>query len=142
MINIRHTGIVTNDLKKSLIFWQKIIGFKIVNSLVEKGDLLDKVLGYKNVNVRTLKLKDTKNNLIELLYFINSPSVKKKNIKPYTVGYTHISITVKNISRIYKKLKANKIKFNAVPQKSSDNKVKMTYCRTPEGAFLELVEEL
>ena len=47
MINIRHTGIVTNDLKKSLIFWQKIIGFKIVNSLVEKGDLLDKVLGYK-----------------------------------------------------------------------------------------------
>ena len=66
MINIRHTGIVTNDLKKSLIFWQKIIGFKIVNSLVEKGDLLDKVLGYKNVNVRTIKLKDTKNNLIEL----------------------------------------------------------------------------
>tara|TARA_B100000780_G_scaffold21785_1_gene14020 strand:- start:1258 stop:1533 length:276 start_codon:yes stop_codon:yes gene_type:complete len=82
MINIRHTGIVTNDLKKSLIFWQKIIGFKIVNSLVEKGDLLDKVLGYKNVNVRTIKLKDTKNNLIELLYFINSPSVKKKILNP------------------------------------------------------------
>ena len=35
-----------------------------------------------------------------------------------------------------------KIKFNSEPLFSKDGNVKMTYCKTPEGAFLELVEEL
>jgi catechol 2,3-dioxygenase-like lactoylglutathione lyase family enzyme len=29
MIKIRHTGLVTNDIKKSLIFWTKYLKFKI-----------------------------------------------------------------------------------------------------------------
>tara|TARA_Y100000590_G_C15730779_1_gene1016939 strand:- start:1211 stop:1642 length:432 start_codon:yes stop_codon:yes gene_type:complete len=142
IIKIRHTGIVTDNLKKSLLFWEKILKFKIVKSMIETGNLIDKVLGYKNVKVKTIKLKDSGNNLIELLYFYNSPKIKKKIILPYTQGYTHISITVKNISQIYKKLKKKKIKFNAKPQVTPDGKFKMTYCRTPEGAYLELVEVL
>ena len=35
-----------------------------------------------------------------------------------------------------------KIQFNSKPQISLDGNVMMTYCKTPEGAFLELVEEL
>ena len=143
MITIRHTGIVTKNLDKSLIFWQKLIGFKQVNSQIERGDLIDSVLGYENVKVRTIKLKDKNKNLIELLYFYNSPSkAEKKKIKPYTPGYTHISITVNNIQSIYKKLKKYKVKFNSKPQITPDKKHKMTYCKTPEGAFLELVEKL
>ena len=142
MITIRHTGIVTKNLDKSLIFWQKLIGFKKVNSQIERGDLIDSVLGYENVKVRTIKLKDKNKNLIELLYFYNSPSkAEKKKIKPYTPGYTHISITVNNIQSIYKKLKKYKVKFNSKPQITPDKKHKMTYCKTPEGV-LELVEKL
>ena len=69
MIKIRHTGIVTRNLNKSLFFWQELLGFKQVNSQLESGSLIDAVLGYKNVMVRTIKLKDKKNNLIKLLYF-------------------------------------------------------------------------
>ena len=29
MIEIRHTGIVTKNLKKSIKFWQKLLKFKI-----------------------------------------------------------------------------------------------------------------
>jgi catechol 2,3-dioxygenase-like lactoylglutathione lyase family enzyme len=142
MIKIRHTGIVTKNLQKSLIFWEKLIGFTQVNSQIETGKLIDSVLGYKNVKVKTIKLKDKKKNLIELLYFYNSPNLDKKKISPYTPGYTHISITVKNIQSIYKKLKKYKIQFNSKPKITPDKKHKMTYCKTPEGAFLELVEEL
>ena len=142
MIKIRHAGLVTNDLKKSLKFWTKYLKFKIKKKLDEDGDLIDKIMLYQNVKVKTYKLADNNNMLLELLYFKNSPKIKNNKIMPYTNRFTHISVTVKNLNNLYKFLKKNKIKFNSKPQVSIDGNVLMTYCRTPEGAFLELVEEL
>lgn len=142
MIEIRHTGLVTRDIKKSLIFWKKYLKFKIKKQMDESGKLIDQIMLYKNVEVRTFKLVDKNNNLLELLYFKNTPKIKFKKIKPYENGFTHISVTVKNLNYLYKSMKKKKISFNAIPQKSADGKVLMTYCRTPEGAYLELVQEL
>ena len=142
MIKIRHTGIVSKNLKKSIYFWVNLIGFRIVKILNEEGDLIDKIIGYKNAKVKTIKLEDNFKNLIEILFFFNSPKLLKTKIKPYSLGYTHISLTVKNINYLYKNLKKKKIIFNSAPKISADGKVIMTYCKTPEGAYLELVEEL
>ena len=109
MIKIRHTGIVTKNLKKSLYFWVDLLGFKIKKKLNEKGELIDKVIGYKNVRVKTLKLEDSYKNLIELLYFSNPPRFKRTSIEPYTNGYTHISLTVKNIEFMYQIFKKKKL---------------------------------
>jgi len=142
MTKIRHTGLVTNDIKKSLIFWTKYLKFKIKKQLDEDGDLIDKIMLYHNAKVQTYKLTDHNKMLLELLYFKNAPKIKKNKIKPYTKGFTHISITVKNLNKLYSFLKKKKIKFNSKPQVSADGSVLMTYCRTPEGGFLELVQEL
>lgn len=142
MVRIRHTGIVSKDIKKSLVFWNEYLGFKIQKDINERGNLIDKIMLYKNVRVRTIKMKDNAKNMIELLYFENSPKIKKNIIKPYSNGITHISVTVKNILKLYKQLKKKKIKFNSKPQLSQDGKVLMTYCETPEGAYLELVQEI
>ena len=73
MINIRHTGLVTKDINKSLFFWTKLIGFKVKSDQIESGKILDKVLGYKNVRVRVIKALDQKSNgMLELLYFLNA----------------------------------------------------------------------
>ena len=80
MIKIRHTGIVTKDIKKSLYFWNKIFKFKINKDLNEKGKTLDKVLKHRNVKVRTLKLKDDFGNLIELLILNLRKQLIKINI--------------------------------------------------------------
>ena len=133
-VSIRHTGIVTRNLRKSLNFWQKIFGFKVFKDVNEDGITLDKVLKIKNVNVRTLKLKDKKNGQIELLFFKNLKKTKEKRIKTFSNVITHISITVKNINEIYKKFK-KKIKFNSKPLLSKDGKVKMTYCKHPRSLF-------
>lgn len=108
MIKIRHTGLVTNDIKKSLIFWTKYLKFKIKKELDEDGDLIDKIMLYKNAKVKTYKLTDHNKMLLELLYFKNSPKIKKNNIKPYANGFTHISITVKNLNKLYIFLKKKK----------------------------------
>lgn len=142
MIRIRHAGLVTDNLSESLLFWNKKLKFKIKKRAIESGVLIDNVMGYKSAKVETLKLSDNKGALLELLHFKNSPLKKKKIIKPYSNGFTHISITVKDIMKTYIILKKIKIKFNSKPMKSADGKVMMTYCKTPEGAFLELVEEL
>ena len=142
MVKIRHTGIVTKDLKKSLWFWKDQLNFKIKKRSNEKGKTIDSVLGYENVIVKTLKLEDKNKNLIELLFFLNPPKTKKNKILPYSIGIKHISITVKNLNALYKVLHKKKIVFNSKPKISSDGNVIMTYCETPEGAYLELVQEL
>ena len=142
MIKIRHTGLVTNNLKKSLTFWIKYLKFKIKKEMNESGDLIDKIMLYQNAKVKTYKLEDNNKMLLELLYFKNSPKIKNNIIKPYTNGFTHISVTVKNLNKLYRFLKKKNIAFNSKPQISLDGNVMMTYCKTPEGAFLELVEEL
>tara|TARA_Y100000591_G_scaffold328594_1_gene355391 strand:- start:751 stop:1179 length:429 start_codon:yes stop_codon:yes gene_type:complete len=142
MVIIRHTGIVTKNLQKSIKFWNKYLKFKIHKQSNESGELIDRIMLYKNVKVKTVKLKDSNGLLIELLSFRNSPKTREKKIKPYSNGITHISITVKNIKKLYNFLIKKKIKFNSEPKVSADGKVLMTYCKTPEGAFLELVQEL
>ena len=139
---IRHTGLVTTNLKKSLLFWTKYLKFKIHKEMDEDGELIDSIMQYDNVKLKTFKLKDKNNNLLELLYFKNRPKTRFTKIKPYTNGFTHISITVKNLDALYLNLLKRKIVFNSKPKISSDGNVLMTYCITPEGAYLELVEEL
>ena len=112
MVEIRHTGIVTDNLNKSLRFWRDLLGFKIKKTQIEKSNLLDQIFNYKKVKVKTIKLSDNKKNLIEILYFYNAPKIKKKKIKPYNVGMTHLSITVRNINNLYTKLL--KIRLNLI----------------------------
>ena len=76
MIEIRHTGLVTKNIKESLLFWTKYLKFKIHKEMDEEGDLIDKIMLYKNAKLKTLKLKDKNNNLLELLYFKNPPKKK------------------------------------------------------------------
>ena len=140
---IRHIGLVVPNLKKSINFWCKKLGFKIYRRLEEKGPAIDAIIGYKNVKLTTVKISDQEGNLIELLYFKNAPT-KKINLKwkgnTYSKGFTHLALTVQNIDSLYKELKKKGIKFNSKPRISNDGKAKVTYCRTPEGVFLELVQ--
>ena len=45
--NIRHTGIVVNNLKKSLYFYHDLLGFKVKKRMLEKGKATDKILEKK-----------------------------------------------------------------------------------------------
>ena len=57
---IRHIGLVVPNLKKSINFWCKKLGFKIYRRLEEKGPAIDAIIGYKNVKLTTVKISDKK----------------------------------------------------------------------------------
>ena len=142
--NIRHIGIVTNNIKKSLFFYQKIFKLKIFKSITEDHFSLAKVMGFDRVKIKTIKLKSKKNNtMVELLYWKIPKSNKKQNFKNLNdLGLTHFAITVNNLDKTYQLLKENNIKVLSKPHFGARKKVKYVFCKSPENVFIEIVEEI
>ena len=142
MMQIRHTGLVVADLEAALYFWMDLLGFTMVRQMEEFGPHIDAMMGLKDVRLTTSKLSAPEGGMIELLYFHSHPDRPTWSGTPYSTGFTHIAITVENIDNLCETLIKHGVIFFAPPQRSVDGKVKVTYCRGPEGVLLELVELL
>ena len=141
-LNVRHVGVVTNDLQKSLRFYRNVLGFKVVKKMKETDESLSALMGLKKVQVTTVKMRSKESGMLELLSWHTPKSNKKVECdKLNLLGLTHFALTVKNVDLIYKKLK-NKIKFLSTPRFSPDKKVKLVFCKSPEGVFIEMVQQL
>ena len=138
---IRHTGIVVDDLKKTLWFYKEKMGFKVFKHMDESGHFIDKILGIRNIMVTTVKMTLGNGQMIELLDF----SSHKKNILQRSindVGPTHLAFTVDNIDKIYDDFLHDGVEFISTPEMSEDGGVKVVFCKAPEGTYIEFVELL
>ncbi len=141
-LNVRHVGIVTSNLKSSINFYRNILGFKIVKQMKETDPSLSKLMKLKKVKVTTVKMISKENGMIELLNWETPKSKEKVSCRKLNLlGLTHFALTVKDLDRLYKKLK-NKINFLSKPEFSPDKKVKLVFCKSPEGVFIEMVQQL
>lgn len=140
--SIRHVGLVVADLPKAIDFWCGLMGFVIERQMEEFGSHVDLMMGLKDVHVTTVKLLAPDGNLLELLHFHSHPDKPEWKGKPYTTGFTHIALTVKNINEEIKRLEQAGVSFPASPQTSLDGQVKVIYAKGPEGILLELVENI
>ena len=57
-------------------------------------------------------------------------------------GLTHYAMTVKNIDKLYLKLKKERIGFLHKPILSKDKKVKLAFCKSPDNVLIEMVQVL
>jgi glyoxylase I family protein len=141
ILNIRHVGIVTDDLEKSLHFYRDLLGFTITKQLEERGPYINNMLALEDVVVTTIKLAAPSGQQMELLYFSSHPRSSRLS-ETCAIGITHFAITVDDLDKAYVTLRNAGVPFNAPPQFSPDGSVKVTYCKAPEGTFVELVQEL
>ena len=139
--NFRHIGITVQNLRKSVNFFVKDLGFKNLKKMNENGTYIENMLNLEKVRVTTVKLKAPDGNLVELLKFKNFPHKKNWQGKIFFTGPTHFALTVKNLDTTFKKLK-KKYKFNAPPQYSPDGYARVTFFKGPENLHIELVEVL
>lgn len=143
--NIRHTGIVVDNIKKSLNFYKNILGFKVKKRMIEKGLTTDKLSKLNKTKIETIKMTvgKKKKDMIELLYF---HSHKRKNLSQNynisKIGISHFAVTVDNLDKMFTKMRKLKVKFISEPILSNDGNVKLTFCRAPEGTLIEMVQEL
>ena len=142
MLNIRHTGIVVSNLKKSKDFYCNLLGFKIQKEMDESGDFIDNFSALSQVLVTTCKMTLGNGDMIELLYYKSHPEIPDMSRKITQIGCSHIAMTVDNLDLVYEKLIKNGVIFNSPPQYSSDGKAKVTFCKDPDGSLIELVEEV
>lgn len=142
-IALRHSGVVVSDLEKSLWFYRDLLGFKVTIRADESGTFIEQILGLKNLTVTTVKMTPPDGlGLLELLCFhppYTAPLTATKSVN--TNGWTHIALTVKNLDVLHGELCKVGINFISPPALSPNGKVKVAFCRDPEGNFLELVQE-
>tara|TARA_R100001129_G_scaffold186479_1_gene178388 strand:+ start:2733 stop:3161 length:429 start_codon:yes stop_codon:yes gene_type:complete len=141
MLNIRHTGIVTSNIEKSISFYENF-GFKIQKDMLESGDYIDNFSDLSEVLVRTVKMSLENGDMIELLNYKSHPEKPDMSRKITQIGCSHIALTVPNLDNLYDKLLEQDVDFNSPPQYSPDGYAKVTFCKDPDGSLVELVEVL
>jgi len=141
--NIRHFGIVVRDMERSLAFYRDLLGMEIRNRKEEKGLYLDTLLGVENGEILTAKLSSgAGSSLLELIEFTSPRDPDPRRREVNSVGPTHIALTVVDLGKLSAALRENGIQFLSEPIVSPDKKVKLVFCRDPDGNLVELVEEL
>ena len=139
---VRHVGVVVKDLAKAIDFWTNLIGFKLHVDAKEVSPYIDKLLGIKNPELRTVKLIDNNSFILELLEFTNYPGKDNWEGNLASTGLTHIALTVDSLDFLTTKLKQNNYAFVSNIMNSPNGLVNVVFVRGPEGLMLELVEEL
>ena len=141
--NIRHFGLVVSNLEKALVFYQDLLGLSIQGKTEESGDFISKMLSFENIKLKTVKLSANDNSTrLELLEFDNPSINSTKKTSLFEPGFTHISLTVKNLDELYLRLKNSNIEFNSQPTISPNGTLKVVFCKDFEGNYLELIEEI
>jgi predicted enzyme related to lactoylglutathione lyase len=141
MIKFRHAGIVVSNIDRSIDFYKELLNPISIKDAMESGEYIDKFLGLKNVNVRTVKMTLECGGIVELLRFFSHPYLPTdKSIT--NLGCSHIALTVSDLEETYTKLKGTGTEFINAPHLSPDGLAKVAFCQDPDGTFLELVEEI
>lgn len=141
MCSLRHAGIVVENIEKSIKLYRDYFGFEVVWDEIEKGLFIDEILGAEGIKVRTVKMKDKKSGMIELLQYYSHEPLKFNN-SLIQIGHTHLALTVIDLEKVSNDLKNLDLEFISDPKVSEDGKAKVCFCKDFDGNFLELVQEL
>jgi glyoxylase I family protein len=144
MALIRHIGVTITDVERSLKFYVDALGFKIHKIADESGECIDNFSKLKDIDVKTIKMVDPNNNILELLHYRSHPEKPHNNRERRLseIGCSHFALTVEDLDGLYERLIGQGIEFNYPIQRSPDNRVKIAFCQDPDGTYIELVEEL
>ena len=137
--HIRHTGIVVMDLDESLQFYTQKMGFVVSRQMDESGSFIDKILGFNNLNVTTVKMTLNEGQMIELLDF-KTHKTEQLPRRINDIGPTHLAFTVSSVDDVYEDFCKDGIEFISLPTLSPDGYAKVAFCKDPNGVFVELVQ--
>ena len=134
VLNIRHTGVVVQDLEEALTFYKDALGF-----IELRRSELDTYAMHRLLRLCgpltwvKLQIKDT-DDIIELYYF-HTATYRYRNDTPH-----HIALTVDNIKEMFKKMRY--LKLNISSEIIQTETANLFFGQDPSGNIIEFVEEL
>jgi catechol 2,3-dioxygenase-like lactoylglutathione lyase family enzyme len=139
-LGVRHTGIVVQDIEKSIFFWTNVLNFRIVSDNLETGNFIEHLLGMPNIKVRTVKMVAADSSMIELLWFPEIQDCESWTGTFTSTGLTHVALNVENISEVIEKTSRLNYKTINNAKKSDKNNVTVAFIAGPEKLLIELVQ--
>lgn len=139
-MQLRHVGIVCEELEKTLDFYVQWFGCSVSRVMHESGIFISTILAYDKVEVKTVKLIFPEGNAqIELLHFKTS-EMNSSLVGLTSKGITHFAVTVKDLDGLYHSMLDAGVMFLSKPKISDDGVAKVCFCKDPNDVYIELVE--
>ena len=139
---MRHTGVVVTDMERSLCFYRGLLGMKVILDREQGGEFLERLIGHRDLRIRSVMLQAPDGNRVELFQFHSHPKKAPETVEASDIGCSHVAFSVDNVDSAYEKLSEVGIHFNYPPQVSPDGYARVAYCHDPDGTIIELVQVL
>jgi catechol 2,3-dioxygenase-like lactoylglutathione lyase family enzyme len=144
--SIRHAAFVVRDLDESLKFYSGALGLSIYKRQFEESSFIDSLTGIAHLRLEWVKLVIPKGGLIELLQYHSHPDPAVSDFAVASsanrLGSSHVALTVTDLSTLYSDLINKGYTCKSKPLLSENGKVKILYAHDPDGAILELIEDI
>ena len=142
-----HHGFTVSDMDRSIPFYCDLLGLDIIQDALRENILsYDRMLGYEDVKLRVVILKDTNESvLIELIQYLNPPS-RERQVQNHFVGSSHLAFEVDDIDEIYRRLHDRGYRFisDGVVDVVREGKLmaRGIYALDPDNISLELFQQV
>jgi catechol 2,3-dioxygenase-like lactoylglutathione lyase family enzyme len=137
-MKFRHACVLVSDLKKSIDFYTKKLGFKVLKQKELSGSYIQNLLGVKGLELTYVKMciPPETTPIFELHHWTDTDLVYGLRNK-YT---SHIALTVENLKSFYLK-NHDSIKFISPPRRATDTKCTVCFIEDPDSNLIELTED-
>ncbi|KPK98285.1 MAG: hypothetical protein AMJ95_04805 [Omnitrophica WOR_2 bacterium SM23_72] len=137
--NFRHVCIIVGNLERSLRFYRDILGLKVSKILTIEGKELRELFKLKKAKLTYVKLytpdqSRRKPPAFELHYW-HIPRRRPKR------GFSHVSFTVDDLNREYKRLKKLGVRFISGPKKVTYSLSLICFAYDPDLHLIEFIED-
>ena len=143
MIAADHTGITVSNLERSLAFWHDVLGFELLHTAHQKGELAQEITGVAGAEIKLAVLRAPGGHKIELLEYLAPVDRKRADIRPCDVGSMHVALLVRDLDAVLERIAASDWRAAGKPQmlQSGPNAGKrVVYVRDPDGTTIELMQ--
>jgi catechol 2,3-dioxygenase-like lactoylglutathione lyase family enzyme len=143
IISADHTGITVSNLERSLTFWRDVVGFELLHTAHQTGELAREITGVAGAEINLAVLRTPGGHKIELLEYLAPADRKRANLRPCDLGSVHVALLVDDLERVLERIAAFGWKAAGEPQilKSGPNAGKrVVYVRDPDGTTIEFMQ--
>ena len=138
--SINHTGVVVQNLDRSVEFYRDIVGLEVITHLDRQGDTVSQVVGYDNTHLKAALLRSMNGQVLELVQFLQPQPGQRPTEERAVLGVSHLAFDVDNIDEtLCHLIEHGAIKMNDPVEVAPGKKV--CYFQDPDGNWLELIED-
>ncbi len=141
-LRMSHIGICVSDWKRSLRFYQDVLGFRYVYELDVKGEPSDTLLQLKGVDLHVVYL-EREGVRIELLHYASPGHIGDATPRELNrLGLTHLSLRVDDLDAQLAELRKAGVNLLshtriAIPEAEA----RAVFITDPDGMLIELVQQ-